>query len=94
MQDNQKKRAEQTESIKRRLRRIEGQLKGIERMIDQDACCMDILIQISAVRAAISKVGVILVDNHIKGCLIQALEGENKEKTLDELMNVLSNFIK
>jgi len=82
------------ENIQRRLRRIEGQLKGIERMMENDACCMDVLVQIAAVRAAISKVGVLIMENHIKECLAEALTGENKEQKLDELIGVLNNFLK
>lgn len=82
------------ENIKRRLRRIEGQLRGIQGMIEHDACCMDILVQISAARAAISKAGVIILENHIKGCLMETLKKENPDETLDELMKVMSNFIK
>ncbi len=84
----------QVENIKRRLSRIEGQLKGIQRMIDNDACCVDILVQISAVRAAISKVGVLIMESHVKKCLHQAIREENSEETLDELMTIISNFIK
>lgn len=86
--------AEMSANIQRRLRRIEGQLKGIQRMLDQDSCCIDVLVQISAVRAAISKVGVMIVENHVKECLTDALTGDNKEKKLDELVGVLNNFLK
>lgn len=84
------------ENIRRRLRRIEGQLKGIERMIDQDSCCMDLLVQISAVRAATSKVGIMILENHVKRCLKESLEGDTKDKdqTFEELMKALGNFIK
>jgi len=85
---------EMSENIQRRLRRIEGQLKGIQRMMDQDACCMDVLVQISAVRAAISKVGVMIVENHVKECLAEALTGDNKDKKLDQLVGVLTSFLK
>ncbi|MDD2401188.1 MAG: metal-sensitive transcriptional regulator [Clostridia bacterium] len=83
-----------TANIKRRLRKIEGQVKGIERMLDKDSCCMDVLVQISAVRAATSKVGVMILDNYAKECLSETFhEKESKEK-LEELMKVITNFIK
>lgn len=85
---------EMAENIQRRLRRIEGQIKGIQRMMDQDVCCTDMLVQISAVRAAISKVGVMMIENHTKKCLAEALTGENKDQKLDELVSVLNNFLK
>lgn len=82
--------------IRRRLRRIEGQLKGIERMVNQEAGCLDILIQVSAVRAAISRVGVIILERHIKECLTQTLQANNaeKEKALDELISILNSYLK
>jgi len=84
------------ESIKKRLRRIEGQVKGIQRMIDEDACCMDILVQISAIRAAVAKVGVMIFENHAKKCLFQSLEGDPKDReaVLADLLQVMSNFLK
>lgn len=96
MKELSEKKKVELESIKRRLKRIEGQLKGIQRMIDQDACCMDILVQISAVRAATSKVGLLILENHMETCLHDVIKGENtsKEKTLEDLLNVMYNFIK
>jgi len=83
-------------SIKSRLRRIEGQLKGIEKMIDQESGCTDILIQISAVRAATSKVGVMILENHLRECLGTALqeEGADKDAAIADLMNLVNNFIR
>jgi len=94
MQEISLEKKESAENIQRRLRRIEGQLKGIQRILDQDACCMDVLVQISAVRAAISKVGVMIFENHSKKCLTEALLGENKEQKLEELISVLNSYIK
>lgn len=96
MEDNFNDKKPEIDSIKRRLRRIEGQVKGIQRMLDHDACCMDLLIQISAVRAATAKVGMLIFENHVKGCLSEALTGDNKNQqdTLDELMKVMNNFVK
>lgn len=96
LNDNLTEKQDLRSNIKRRLRRIEGQMKGIERMIDQDACCMDVLIQISAVRAATTKVGMMILENHINCCLYETLESDNKntKETLDELLKVMNNFIK
>jgi DNA-binding FrmR family transcriptional regulator len=85
---------ELTANIKRRLKRIEGQIKGIERMIDDDCSCMDVLVQVSAVRAATSKVGAIILENHAHKCLSEALQKENGKEELENLMSVISNFIK
>ena len=90
------KKGEQKSNFQRRLRRIEGQLRGIQRMIEEDACCMDILVQISAIRAAVSKVGVLIIENHLHECLTKAVEGEAKDRgrALHDLVEVINKFIK
>ncbi|SKA75831.1 DNA-binding transcriptional regulator, FrmR family [Clostridium sp. USBA 49] len=78
--------------MQNRLRRIEGQVKGIEKMIENDANCKDILIQIAAIRSAINKVGGMILENYAKCCILSE-EDENKDK-VDELMKALLMFIK
>ena len=76
-----------------RLRRIEGQVKGIEKMIDNEACCKDVLVQIAAVRAAINKVGGLLVENYTKNCLITEDTDQNS-KNVEQLISTLLTFLK
>ncbi|RNC29717.1 MAG: Copper-sensing transcriptional repressor CsoR [Candidatus Dichloromethanomonas elyunquensis] len=76
-----------------RLKRIEGQVKGLQRMLEEEKCCPDILIQVAAVRAAINKVGVLVFEEHSKTCLKDAITADNNE-ALDNLIDVLSKFIK
>lgn len=77
-----------------RLRRIEGQVKGIEKMIEGDANCKDILIQVAAVRAAINKVGGMVVENYAKNCISsEEYDSLNNEK-IDELIGTLLMFLK
>ncbi len=85
-----------TESIKNRLLRVEGQIRGIRRMLDEDSCCKDVLVQISAVRAAVSKVGVLILENHMKECLSCKDNGrkEYDEVAVEELLSVLKSFIR
>lgn len=64
-----KKEYNSTGSIINRLRRIEGQVKGIQKMVEKDKVCGDILIQIAAARAALNKVGGIILEDHMKDCL-------------------------
>ncbi|PKM85863.1 MAG: CsoR family transcriptional regulator [Firmicutes bacterium HGW-Firmicutes-12] len=92
----EKERLENVESIKKRLKRIEGQIRGIHRMLNEDACCTDILVQISAVRAAVSKVGIMIFENHANKCLAESLQGEdnNSEQKLADLVSLMNNFIK
>ncbi len=73
------------EQLLKRLRRIEGQVGGIERMIDQDRYCIDVLTQISAVQAALDKVALGLLDDHAHHCVMDAQGNERAAKT-EELM--------
>lgn len=81
-------------NIQRRLRRIEGQLQGIQRMIDKEACCVDVLVQIAAVKAAINKVGTLVFEQHAKECLLKSLDNKSQDDVVEELMKVLTSFIK
>lgn len=86
----------QKEDIIRRLKKIEGQVKGLQRMVDNEKYCVDILIQVAAVRAAINKVGVLIFENHSRECLQKAVEKDInlQDESIDELITVLSKFIK
>jgi len=78
-----------------RLRRIEGQVQGLQRMIAADAYCVDILLQISAVQGALEQVQKLLLGRHIESCVADALRsgsrGERQRK-VDELLDVFSRF--
>lgn len=80
------------EDIIQRLRKVEGQVKGIQRMINEDKYCVDILVQIAAVRAAINKVGVMVFDNYTRKCLETAVENHKEDEIIDELIQVLTKF--
>src|SRR3712207_9348507 len=73
------------EQLLARLARIEGQVRGVEGMIDEDRYCIDVLTQISAVQAALDKVALGLLDEHARHCVVGAQAGEEAEMT-DELM--------
>ncbi len=80
---------EEKKKILNRLRRIEGQVRGLHKMIEKDSDCSDILLQVAAVRAAINKVGAIIFTAHFQDCLDQAMETgdmENLKVTFVELM--------
>ena len=78
-----------------RLRRIEGQVQGLQRMIDGEAYCVDILLQISAVQGALEQVEKLLLGRHIESCVADALrtgsKGERQQK-IDELIEVFARF--
>lgn len=77
-----------------RLKKIEGQVQGIQKMLAEDKYCVDVLIQIAAVRAALDKVGIILFESHTRNCLVKALEEGRQEEMVDELIKVLQKFLK
>jgi DNA-binding FrmR family transcriptional regulator len=81
------------EQLNRRLKRIEGQVRGIERMVDEDRYCIDVLTQISAIQAALDKVALGLLDEHAAHCVLGAGEGEREEKT-EELMAAVGRLLR
>lgn len=80
--------------IIKRLRRIEGQIKGIQNMINNEKCCGDILIQIAASRAALNKVGGLILENHMKECLKGYMDKTKDGKELDELIDTMIKYTK
>ncbi len=82
------------EAIIRRLRRIEGQVKGIQKMVEEGKYCGDILMQVAAVRSAMNSVGGLILEDHMKGCLKQYLDGEANDEVLDTLVNTMIKYTK
>ena len=82
--------------ILRRLNKIEGQVKGIQRMIESEKQCGDVLTQISAVRAATNKVGVLLLERYSKNCILNSFNSKekNNEEVLDEFLTTVKRFLK
>ena len=81
-------------ALRRRLNRIAGQANGISRMVEDDRYCVDILIQISAVRSALNQVAMQIVEDHTKGCVLRAIQAGKGEEAIAELMEVLQRFTK
>ncbi len=77
-----------------RLKRIEGQVRGIHQMIENDRYCVDILHQISAVQSAINKVSLALLEDHTSHCVAHAIKGNNGEQAIKELMDVMKALTK
>ena len=77
-----------------RLKRIEGQVKGIQKMIEEGKHCGDILIQIAAVRSALNAVGGLVLEDYMKDCLKSYLDGAAEEATLDELVKIMVKYTK
>jgi DNA-binding FrmR family transcriptional regulator len=83
--------AEHKSRIQTRLRRLEGQVRGVQRMIDEEAYCVDVLTQLSAIIAAARGVGMLVLEDHIRGCVVGAPEDEREER-LDELTQAIERF--
>lgn len=78
----------------KRLRRIEGQVRGVQRMIEQEKYCVDILVQIAAVRSALDRVGLILLEDHTRGCVARAIRNDDGDGAISELTDVMKRFLK
>src|SRR2546426_8930381 len=81
------------DQLLKRLRRIEGQVRGLERMVDDERYCIDVLTQISAVQAALDKVALGLLDDHAHHCVSGAADDERADKT-DELMAAVGRLMR
>lgn len=76
-----------------RLNRIEGQIRGIKGMVEKNAYCPDILVQVAAANAALNSFNKVLLANHIRTCVVRDLH-EGKDETVDELVAVLQKLMK
>ena len=81
------------ESLMRRLNRIEGQVRGIKGMLEKDAYCPDILVQVAAVTAALNSFNKVLMANHIRTCVADDIRA-GRDETIDELVNTLQKLMK
>jgi CsoR family transcriptional regulator, copper-sensing transcriptional repressor len=81
------------EQLLGRLRRIEGQVRGVERMVEDDRYCIDVLTQIAAVQAALDKVALGLLDNHARHCVLDGKDAEKDERT-SELMSAVGRLMR
>ena len=77
----------------KRLRRIEGQVRGLQRMIDDDEYCIDVLTQIGAAQAALDKVALGLLDDHAHHCVIGAQDPAERNEKTDELMAAVGRLV-
>ena len=76
-----------------RLNRIEGQIRGVNRMINEDVYCDDILVQISAVQSALTSVSRLILDAHMKSCVVEQIQ-DGKTEIIDEVMKTINRLLK
>ena len=75
----------------RRLKTIEGHIRGVQRMVNEDAYCIDVIQQINAIQSALNKISLSILDDHLNSCLISAVRGDDHsetEKVLKEIVDV------
>lgn len=82
----------QRAALTKRLNRIEGQVRGIGKMLAEDRYCVDILTQVAAVRSALDALGLELLEHHLHGCVQQAVRSGKGEPAIDEAMHVIRQF--
>lgn len=85
---------EEKDKLIKRLKRVEGQVRGIQKMIEEDRYCVDILVQMSAIESAMKQVGYAVTERHMKHCVSDAIKDGNGDASIDELMKVLKQFNK
>jgi CsoR family transcriptional regulator, copper-sensing transcriptional repressor len=89
--------AKRKTDVMRRVKSIAGHLKGVEKMLNEDAYCIDVINQIQAIQAALNKVNVQILDDHLRGCLATAVRGEDtaeRERMLTEIAAVFEKSTK
>lgn len=86
--------AKDKSSLLTRMKKIEGQAKGIQRMIEDDRYCIDIVQQLSALSAAVDEVSLLILQSHIEGCVSDAIREENSESYIKELMGAIHKAVR
>jgi DNA-binding FrmR family transcriptional regulator len=82
------------DQLQARLRRIEGQVRGIQSMVEDDRYCIDVLTQISAIQAALDKVALGLLDDHVKHCVKNAIAEDRTEEMTTEMMGAIARLMR
>jgi CsoR family transcriptional regulator, copper-sensing transcriptional repressor len=87
--------AKDKEKIQNRLRRIEGQVRGVQRMVDEEAYCVNVLTQLSSIVSAAEKVGLLLLKDHVEHCVRESIEkDEGAEAKIEELTSAVERFLR
>ena len=80
------------QALVQRLRKVEGQIRGLVRMVEEDRYCVDILVQLAAARAALQAVALSLLESHVRGCVAGALASGDGEAAVTELLDVVAKL--
>ncbi len=82
------------DAIQSRLKKIEGQVRGIQKMVEEDKSCESILIQIGAIKSALHKTGQIILEGHMHHCVLDGIHSGKEEETIEKLISALNQFSK
>ena len=82
------------DQLRKRLRRIEGQVRGVEKMVDEDRYCIDVVTQITAIQAALDKVALGVLDDHARHCIVGGHAQGKPEELSDELMAAVGRLLR
>lgn len=84
---------DESQALLNRLRRIEGQVRGIQRMVAEDRYCVDILQQMAAITSGLQEVSLIMLRSHIEGCVSEAIRSGEEDELIEELMHAIRNGV-
>lgn len=82
------------EQVQGRLRRIEGQVRGLQRMVEEDRYCIDVLTQVSAVKAALDAVALVLLRDHTGHCVVEAIQAGDGAEKIRELNEAVERLVR
>jgi DNA-binding FrmR family transcriptional regulator len=86
--------AKDKEAVQARLRRIEGQVRGIQRMVEEDRYCIDVLTQVSAVKSALESVALLLLNDHVDHCVADAIRAGDGAEKVKELTQAVERLVR
>jgi DNA-binding FrmR family transcriptional regulator len=82
------------DQVQARLKRIEGQIRGVEKMVDEDRYCIDVLTQVAAVKAALDAVALMLLSDHTEHCVVEAIHSGDGSEKVRELNEAVARLVK
>ena len=82
------------QQVQARLNRIEGQIRGVHKMVDEDRYCIDVLTQVSAIKAALDAVALVLLEDHTEHCVVEAIHAGDGTKKVRELNEAVARLVK
>jgi CsoR family transcriptional regulator, copper-sensing transcriptional repressor len=86
--------AHDKEALLKRLRRMEGQVRGLQRMVEEDRYCLDVVQQVNALTAAAREVSLLMLEDHLRGCVQNAIKEDHSEAAIKEMVTVLGKALR